>query len=320
MTQRRALVTGASGFVGRYVIPALLSHGYEVHGIGRACPGNLPVGMKFHVADLLDAQATAEVVKRVEATDLLHLAWYVTPGLFWRAPENLDWMAASLSLYRAFAAAGGRRLVGVGSCAEYDWTYALLDEADTPCRPATLYGMAKHALHQVLAAAAAQDGIRLAWARLFFLYGPYEAPSRLVPDVALSLLRGDPALCGDGTAQRDFMHVEDVAGALVAVLASDHIGPVNIASGECRPLRDVIATVAAELGRPDLIRLGARPPSVGEPARLAAANYVLSQAVGFTPAWPLAVGIRQTANWWRAAGTLSKPTDACVSQPPRQAL
>ncbi len=300
MTQRRVLVTGASGFVGRYIIPALLRRGYEVHGIGRTRPDSMPPDTQFHIADLLDAPTSAEVVKRVEATDLLHLAWYVTPGLFWRAPENLDWVAASLSLYRVFASAGGRRLVGVGTCAEYDWSQALLDEAGTPCHPATLYGVAKHALHQVLAAAAAQDGLSLAWGRLFFLYGPHEAPSRLVPDVALSLLRGDPALCGDGNVQRDFMHVEDAAGALAAVLDSDHTGPVNIASGECRPMGDVIASVAAELGRPDLVRFGARPTQTGEPAQLAAATSVLHDRVGFRPAWGMSDGIAQTVGWWRS--------------------
>ena len=300
MILRRVLVTGASGFVGRHVIPALLRRGYEVHGIGRTCPDCLPSGIQFHVADLLDARATADVVKRVEATDLLHLAWYVTPGLFWHAPENLDWVAASLTLYRAFVGAGGSRLVGIGSCAEYDWNHALLDEADTPCRPATLYGVAKHSLHQILAAAAAQDGLSLAWARLFFLYGPHEAPSRLVPHVTLSLLRGDPALCSDGIAERDFMHVEDVANALATVLESGYTGPLNIASGDCRPVSEVITAVASELGHLDLVRLGARPTASGEPARLAATTSILHDLVGFQPDWGMIDGIAQTVGWWRS--------------------
>ena len=54
-------------------------------------------------------------------THLLHLAWYAEPGLFWRSPENLRWVEASLRLLRAFAEHGGQRAVMAGSCAEYAW-------------------------------------------------------------------------------------------------------------------------------------------------------------------------------------------------------
>lgn len=297
MSVGRVLVTGASGFVGRHAVPALLARGFEVHGASRTRIDQ--PGATQHRVDLLDAGAVARVVDLVCPSHLLHLAWTVTPGAFWTTPENLDWVAASLHLYRAFAAAGGRRAVGVGSCAEYDWEYSTLDEATTPCRPATLYGVAKHALHQLLAKAAGQDGISLAWARLFFLYGPHEARARLVPDVTLSLLQGRPALCGDGLALRDFMHVVDAADALAAVLASDHPGPVNIASGECVPVRDMILGLAGIVGRPDLVQLGARRSPPGDPSVLAADVGTLA-GLGFHPRHTRGTGLAETVAWWRA--------------------
>ena len=326
---RRVLVTGASGFLGRHAIAPLLERGFEVHAVSRnphASPPGLTRGsmaphaisrerdprvkpgddglgsdwpgrLALHRVDLLDHPATAALVRTVRPTHLLHFAWDVTPGRYWQASENLDWVAASLHLYRAFAAAGGSRVVAAGTCAEYDWLQPRLEE-DAPLRPATLYGTAKHALHQVLAAAAANDGIGLAWGRIFFLYGPHEAPPRLVPSVVMPLLQGEPAMVGDGLARRDFMHVADVAAALVCVLDSEFAGPVNIATGRCHPIRDVVEAIGTQIGRPDLIRLGARPTPPGEPRELAATGAALA-GLGFKPQFGLQDGLADTIAWWR---------------------
>jgi len=292
---RRVLLTGASGFLGRHAIPALLARGFEVHAAARrppAGPGTTP-----HALDLLDPAATRALVQRVRPSHLLHLAWEVTPGRYWTAPENLDWVAASLQLYRAFVAAGGVRATVAGTCAEYDWGAGLLDE-DAPLRPATLYGTAKHALHRLLTAAAAGDGVGLAWGRIFFLYGPHEAPGRLVPSVVGPLLRGAPALVGDGLARRDFMHVADAAAALVTVLDSAHAGAVNIVSGHCTGIREVVMAIADAIGRPELVRLGARAAPPGEPPVLAASGRVLA-GLGFRPCFTLESGLADTIGWWR---------------------
>ena len=169
-----------------------------------------------------------------QPTHLLHLAWDARPGLFWTSTENLRWVAASLGLYLAFAASGGRRAVVAGSCAEYDWSHSELDEARTPLVPRTLYGEAKRALHTLLERAAAQSGVELAWGRLFFLYGPHEAEGRLVSDVARALLAGREARCSEGSQQRDFMHVADAGRAFAALVASDVTGPGQRRLGRMR--------------------------------------------------------------------------------------
>jgi nucleoside-diphosphate-sugar epimerase len=186
--------------------------------------------------------------------------------------------------------------VCAGTCAEYDWLHSELDEISTPCAPATLYGVAKDSVRRLVAAS--PEGVRFAWGRVFFLYGPHEAPVRLVPYVITSLLAGREALCGDGLVERDFMHVADVAAALVALLESDVEGPVNIASGQCMRLRDVIQSIGEHIGRPDLIRLGARPSPANEPRRLAASVRRLTEEVGFRSIRTLDDGIANTIAWW----------------------
>ena len=200
---------------------------------------------------------------------------------------------------RAFADADGRRAVLVGSCAEYDWSS--LSEPDSRCReegpplaPATLYGKAKHATHLVAAAYAAARGIELAWGRVFFLFGAGEAPGRLVPSIAHALLRGEVAPMTSGTQVRDFLPVDDVAGAVVALLESAVTGPVNIASGEGVAVHELARLVAEAVGAPELLRVGALPQRSGEPAVIVADARRLREGVGYRPATSLADAVART--------------------------
>jgi nucleoside-diphosphate-sugar epimerase len=284
----RVAVTGASGFVGRAAIAPLLALGAEVHLLGR--DGSAVAGCHSHAVDLL-ADDPALLLAGIAPTHLLHLAWYAEPGKFWHAPQNLDWLAASLRLARGFAAAGGTRLVGTGSCAEYDWGVPLLDEATTPLVPATLYGTAKAALFQTLVAAAPVLGLSLGWGRIFFPYGRGERTGRLLPDVIDAVREGRRVATSDGTQRRDFIHVDDAAAAMVALLASEVTGAVNIASGACLPLRDIIGVAAGLAGDAALIDWGARPRQQGEPQVMAAATTRLHDELGFRPRWTLADGL-----------------------------
>lgn len=277
---KRVLVTGASGFIGRETLGPLRAAGFEIHALDRG--GGGADGVTYHRCDLL-AEDPAELVAAIAASHLLHLAWYAEPGRFWNAPENLDWVAASLRLVRAFAGGGGRRAVIAGTCAEYDWSAPLLDEADTPLAPATLYGEAKASLFRILEKSAPALGLSFAWGRIFFPYGPFERSGRLFGDLFDGIARGEPVALSAGTQRRDFMHVEDVAAAFVALLGSSVEGPVNIASGEALAVRDLVTRAARIAGAEHLALFGARPMQPGEPPVMEAATRRLALEVGFTP-------------------------------------
>src|SRR5436190_5168313 len=147
---------------------------------------------------------------------MLQLDWYAVPGRYWTSTENIRWVHASLELLQLFREHGGERVVMAGTCAEYSWAGGYCSESATELAPASLYGTCKHALRLIVEAYAEQTNLSVAWARLFFLYGPFEDSTRLVASVIRSLLKGQPALCSSGNQQRDFLYVEDAAKALVA--------------------------------------------------------------------------------------------------------
>jgi nucleoside-diphosphate-sugar epimerase len=294
---KRVLVTGASGFVGRHSLAFLIERGYEVHAVARGPVPAVP-GIEAHAVDLRDDRAVDALCATLRPSHLLHFAWYAVPGRFWSAPENLDWAAASLRLFHAFAAAGGRRIVAAGSCAEYDWSHARLAEAGTPLAPRTLYGTAKDAVRACLARAAGELGLEWAWGRLFFLYGPHEPPGRLVSDLIAGLLAGRRVAVSEGRQQRDFMHVEDAARAFAALLDSAFQGPINVAAGTAVAVREVVARIGDLIGRADLIDFGARPTAADEPEQLVADVEALAREVGFVPRRELAGGLAHTMAWW----------------------
>ncbi|HVK15859.1 MAG TPA: NAD(P)-dependent oxidoreductase [Fimbriiglobus sp.] len=296
----RVLITGGTGFIGLPCTRRAIDAGAEVHVLARHRPDTLPESAAFHEADFTKPTTFVEACHAVRPTHLLHLAWVTAPGAYWSAPENRDWQRESFHLVLAFRQCGGRRAAVAGTCAEYDWSAGgVCRESRTPTRPATLYGTCKSELRHELVALSERFELSLAWPRLFFLYGPREHPARLVPSVTNALLAGRPAETTAGTQERDFLHVEDAADALVRLLLSDVSGPVNIGSGEPVAVRTVVEAVADIIGRPDLLRLGAKPTPPNEPPQLYADVGRLRNEVEWTPRIGLRQGLADTVAWWR---------------------
>ncbi|GMQ76431.1 MAG: NAD-dependent epimerase/dehydratase family protein [Gammaproteobacteria bacterium] len=293
----RVLLTGAGGFLGRHVSEALIARGFEVHAVSRR--DRTANRLTWHALDLLDSASLERLVAALRPTHLLHLAWYTEPSEYWQSRQNLSWLNASVGLLESFARHGGERAVLAGTCAEYDWTYGYCVEDTTPCKAGSLYAASKLALHDVAGAFARTADLGVAWARIFFPFGPYERPGRLVPSVMRALLAGERAACSDGEQIRDFVYVRDAASALVALLDHEFCGDVNIASGRPVVLKDVVNLIADKLNARDRVDFGRRPRQGCEPPLLLADVSRLKNVIGWTPSYDMETAVDETIAWWR---------------------
>ena len=296
---RRVLVTGGSGFIGSHCLAPLVARGYEVHAVsggGRRPP---EADVTWHVVDLLASGSATALVDEVRPSHLLHLAWFVVPGEVISAPANYDWVVRSVDLLRAFAARGGTRADVSGSAYEYDWRYGYCNEARTPLVPTTVYGSCKLALWTLADSITREAGVSLAWPRPFFMYGPREHPNRLVAAVARAMLRGEPARTSHGRQIRDYLHVQDVADGMVAILDGGVTGPVNVGGGEAVTIREIVTRIGQIAGRPDLLELGALPARANDAPLVVADPTRLIEEVGWRPAYDLQAGLEETVAWWR---------------------
>ncbi len=146
---------------------------------------------------------------------------------------------------------------------------------------------------------AAENGFSFAWARLFYIFGPFEDARRLVPSVSIHLARGLPANLSSGRAVRDFMDVRDVGEALAMLTLSDVTGTVNVGSGRAVSIGAIADHLADIVGRRDLIRLGTVPDRPDEAPRIVAATRRLNTEVGYPPPRPLRDSLAEVYNWWQ---------------------
>jgi nucleoside-diphosphate-sugar epimerase len=309
------LVSGAGGFIGRWSVPALLRLGYEVHAVlSGAASRDVPEllqGAKIHFKDLLHASHADALMNEVRPSHLLHFAWIATPGVYWTSAENFRWLAASEHLLRSFHAHGGSRVMMAGSCAEYDWSrVGVCDELSSPLADdraaqngpavaAPAYAACKIALQRILADFGHKEHLSTVWGRIFFQFGPHEHPDRLVPSVIRSLLLNREAPCSHGRQIRSFLHVADVGEAFAAVLDSELEGPVNIGSDERIAVQELVGRIGRQIGRSELLRLGARAAPAAEPLLLVPEIHRLRDGARWRPRFTLDGALSDTIEWWR---------------------
>jgi nucleoside-diphosphate-sugar epimerase len=297
----RILVTGAAGFVGASTVRRLVADGHEVGALVR--PGSLRRRLEGVESitpiecDLADRDALGRALTSWKPDTCIHLAWYAVPGKYLDARENLDCLEMSLALLELLSQAGCRHVVMTGTCAEYDTDRGYLRESG-PTRPATLYAATKLSLGLIAAIRAAQLGLTLSWARLFYLYGPYEDERRMVPSLIRALLERKAFKASTGRQVRDYLHVDDVAGALCTLAAARASGTFNVCSGDPAHVRDLMATLGRLAGQQDIIKFGELPDRDWEPPFICGDSSRLRAATGWAPSYKLEAGLRQTLDWW----------------------
>jgi len=265
----KILLTGATGFVGRQVLPHLLERGHEVRVVVRESTTRELTSAsqrveRFEVNDLFTTERR-QLGKMLSGIDVvIHAAWRVSSPDYLSSPDNFDCLYGSVRLGQAFTELGGRRFIGIGTCFEYDLTGGEIS-SETPLKPLTTYGVCKAATFHSLSLLFAANSTEFLWCRLFYLYGVGERSSRLVPYIRDRISAGQPALLGSGTQVRDYLDVQVAAKLIVEQALGAACGEKNICSGAPISVRELAERVADEYQRRDLLVFGAREDSPLDP-------------------------------------------------------
>jgi nucleoside-diphosphate-sugar epimerase len=284
-------VTGASGFIGSHLVARLCRDGAEVHAVSRAAKESRH-GETWHVADLGDPDSTAELVRETAPEVIHHLASNVTGarGVEFVRPMLDSTLRAAVNLMTAAAAAPGTRVVLAGSVEEPR------EGEPTPSSP---YAVAKWAatgyarmFHQLW-------DVPVTVLRVAMVYGPgRQDTKKLVPYVALSLLRGEEPGISSGTRLIDWVYVDDVVEAFVSAGEGKAAGQVlDIGSGHQVSIQDTVELLVQATGsglRPRYGVVADRPLDRPQVSDVAPAARVL----GWSPVTPLAEGLRRTVDWF----------------------
>src|SRR4051794_22296748 len=236
------LVTGGAGYIGSVVAALLRDAGHNVTVLDSLARGHrdaVPDGCAFEQVDLLDADATRDVLSR-GFDGVLHFAALALVAESVSNPERYyrGHVVASLSLLGAMRAADVKRLVFSSTCATYGEPEVVPIAEDTPERPVNAYGNSKLAVDRMIADECAAHGLGAISLRYFNVAGAsghlgedHEPETHLIPLIlrAAAGKRDSVSIFGtdyptpDGTAIRDYIHVEDLAE--VHALALDAIRP-----------------------------------------------------------------------------------------------
>lgn len=307
---RRALVTGGAGFIGQHLVAALLRRGLEVTVLDDLSMGrreNVPPQARFLQGDVRDPEQVTVALNGVDC--VFHEAAIVSirasvEGFVRDAEVNL---VGTLNLLQCMADGGVRKAVLASSMAVYaDSPQPVPLREDAPLRPISPYGVAKLAAEQYWLLMGRHFGLPTTALRYFNTYGPGQTPTPYVGVITIfinRLLRGEaPVVFGDGEQRRDFVHVDDIVAANLAVLDHDCAGRVlNVGTGHATSVNDIAAALVARLA-PQLAPRQA-PAVAGELRNAIADASALRALTGWAPTRPRP-DFDHVVAYWRERGPL----------------
>lgn len=269
---KKILVTGATGFIGNYVIAQLLQKGYQV--IATSSTGDTAKDapwysqVKYIALDLKHIDDSVNYYIYFDSPDIMiHLAWEGLPNFreAFHIEENLPRHHIFL---KNLLQNGLSDLTVTGTCLEYGMKEGCLRE-NMVGEPGNPYAIAKNELRKKLEQMAKQRGVNFKWARLFYMYGMGQSPKSLISqlDKALEQRESDFNMSG-GRQERDFLPVEKVAEYIVLVALQNKVtGIINCCSGKPVTVKQFVLDYLEREGKTINLNLGYYPYNDYEPMR-----------------------------------------------------
>ncbi len=303
----RALVTGATGFIGSHLTRHLVAKGVEVHVLIR--PGSdtwrlQDVWYRLHIhrGDLRAYEDVQRVVRAVRPQALFHLGSYVNVK---RRLDDVDEInrviiTGTLNLIRATLAEAPECLfINTGTCEEYGDGPVPFREDQLP-QPVSPYSAAKTATTFFVQMAHKSLGLRGVTVRPFLTYGPAQQPLRLIPQAILAGLLKREFKMTPGEQTREFNYVEDiVAGYLQVARHPDVVGHIlNLGNGQEVQIREIVRLIFDLMGNPIQPQIGALPYRPGETWHFYSDPRKTQRLIEWYPMTPLKDGLRRTIAWY----------------------
>jgi nucleoside-diphosphate-sugar epimerase len=291
------LVTGASGFIGTHLCRRLLDAGAEVHALSRSLRSAGASPLRWWEGDVADIEVVRTLFRKVRPDTIYHLASHVmgAPNLEHVLPTFRANLQSSVNLLTVAAEHGCRRLVMTGSLAEPE-------PSKGEMFPVAPYAAAKWASSGYARMFHALYGVPAVLARVFMVYGPAQKDlSKLIPYSVVSLLRGKSPAISSGDRLVDWIYVDDVVEAYLALAISPGIEgqSVEIGSGKLVSIRDIVSQVAHLVGGEVKPTFGALPDRPMEPLRTADVAQT-RERIGWFPTTVLTEGLSRTVDWYKA--------------------
>ena len=282
--KQKVLVTGATGFIGNYVVETLLKQGYNVIATSsdetKAATANWYHKVQYIPFNLNEFDNSVNYFTYFDQPDMLiHLAWEGLPN--YKADFHLT---KNLPLQKDFLQNliehGLRDITVTGTCFEYGMKEGCLSE-DMECEPANAYAIAKNALRLALEQLTAEYNCSFKWIRLFYMYGKGQSPKSLISQLDKAIENGDAVFNMSGGEQvRDFLPVEEVASNIVTIASQQQVtGIINCCSGKPVTVKEFVLEYLAAINKNIQLKLGYYPYSDYEAIRFWGDNEKLKTII-----------------------------------------
>ena len=299
----KAIVIGANGFIGRWLVQELLNNNYDLTIVVRQAK-DLNTISYFNKCTIIEKDANDLDVNDFDTSKkydfFYNLAWEgVAPELKNDLDLQLSNIRISIKMIELCNKLHCGLFISTGTVAEYALTTDVMD-LNSKQSPNDMYGAAKVSAHYFLNVRARQLKQPFIWCVVPSTYGEGRKTNNILTYTINELLKGKKPLYGNLNQMWDFLYISDVAKALRLIGEKGHSGKVyGIGSGEFRQLKDYIITIR-DIINPDLPLGIGEVPEYSERTFSSCVNiYDLIKDTGFKPLVSFEDGIRKTIDYYK---------------------